>query len=888
MLLAPFLPFSSQRLHELLGYEDVIAGALEFRTVERGRRRARRPHGRLRVVGRVAGSRASSPPGQALREPTPLFEKLDPEQRRRRGARADGGRRSRRVIDTHAHLDACDEPPDDARRARARRRESRGSSRSGPGSSRAAPRSTSPTRTTACTPRSGSIRTRPATAEADRLDELRELLRHPEGGRGRGDGPRHFRGTRRREQQRGSSRRSSSSPTSCGCPSSSTPARRTTTPRPRSRASAARSSSTASRRRGSLTLAVERGYYVSFAGNVTYPKAAAPAGRGRTDPGRPDPRRDGQPVPGAAAGPRASERARERRPHDRRARRGARRGRSPSWLPRRTRTPRPPSGCRDRRAEEVARPALPRRREHPRRHRPPSRARRDDVVLEVGPGLGVLTRYLADRAARRPRGRARPLARARAPRALEERSNVEFVWATRSTSTSTTLDPQPTKLVANLPYNVATPLVVETLEHAPSLVRWCVMVQREVADRFFAEPRTKAYGAVSVLVQLSARKTGFHPRAADRVPSTAARRVRARRLRARARSPPIADVRPVVEAAFAHRRKTLANSLAHHGARDRERRRRRRSRTIGRAAERAGRGARARGVRRLAEALPMSSATAYAKINLALVVGPLRDDGKHEVVTVLAADRPPRRRSRSSPAEALVVEGFAEDTIVRAALEALADAAGAEPAGACGSRSGSRSLPGSEAEAPTRRRRSGSRTRRSTRPLASRRAARPRRAHRRRRPVLPRGRGAARDGRRDGARAARPPARLPVVLVVPDDGGRRRRRGRLRRVRGARRRRRVRRPSQPHSPQRSPRSRDARDLAGLPRNDLASSPLATRARACRARSARTSRAPARPCTASSRTSDGAARAACRVALERRRGRSSRARPRRAIARRVAR
>ena len=107
-----------------------------------------------------------------------------------------------------------------------------------------------------------------------------------------------------------------------------------------------------------------------------------------------------------------------------------------------------------------------------------------------------------------------------------------------------------------------TPLVVESLEHAASLQRWCVMVQREVADRFFAQPRTKAYGAVSVLVQLSARKTGFHS-----VPPTVFRprpRVDSAlvALERVAAASPIAAVRPVVEAAFAHRRKTLANSVA--------------------------------------------------------------------------------------------------------------------------------------------------------------------------------------------------------------------------------------------------------------------------------------------------------------------------------------
>ena len=88
------------------------------------------------------------------------------------------------------------------------------------------------------------------------------------------------------------------------------------------------------------------------------------------------------------------------------------------------------------------------------------------------------------------------------------------------------------------------------------------MVQREVADRLFARPSTKAYGAVSVLVQLATERTGFHPvsRTVFRPPPNvdsalvAFRRIRAARgLRRRSSS--------VVEAAFAHRRKTLPNSL---------------------------------------------------------------------------------------------------------------------------------------------------------------------------------------------------------------------------------------------------------------------------------------------------------------------------------------
>jgi len=187
-----------------------------------------------------------------------------------------------------------------------------------------------------------------------------------------------------------------------------------------------------------------------------------------------------------------------------------------------------------------------------------------DVVFEVGAGLGVLTRYLADRVRF---VHAVELDRSLEPAlidALQRRTNVDLIWGDALRLDPRELRPRPSKLVANPPYNVATPLVVETLEHATSLERWCVMVQREVADRFFASPRTKAYGAVSVLVQLAARKTGFHAvsptvfRPRPRVESALV-------AFERARVASISEVRPVVEAAFAHRRKTAVNALAQAG-----------------------------------------------------------------------------------------------------------------------------------------------------------------------------------------------------------------------------------------------------------------------------------------------------------------------------------
>jgi 16S rRNA (adenine1518-N6/adenine1519-N6)-dimethyltransferase len=189
----------------------------------------------------------------------------------------------------------------------------------------------------------------------------------------------------------------------------------------------------------------------------------------------------------------------------------------------------------------------------------------DDVVLEIGPGQGVLTRYLADRVAR---VHAVEIDRALEPALSGLPGNVDVAFGD---ALQLALPPDATKLVANLPYNVATPLVVESLDGLPNVRLWCVMVQREVADRFFAEPRTKEYGAVSVLVQLAAERTGFH--AVSRTvfrpqPNVDSALVAFKRIELPA---DYARVKEVVTAAFAHRRKTLPNSVALAGTASRER-----------------------------------------------------------------------------------------------------------------------------------------------------------------------------------------------------------------------------------------------------------------------------------------------------------------------------
>jgi 16S rRNA (adenine1518-N6/adenine1519-N6)-dimethyltransferase len=195
---------------------------------------------------------------------------------------------------------------------------------------------------------------------------------------------------------------------------------------------------------------------------------------------------------------------------------------------------------------------------------------RDDVVLEIGPGLGVLTEYLADRvglvrAVELDRG-LEPALRER----LADRDNVELEFGDAVRLELGSGDPPPTKLVANLPYNVATPIVVESLDGLPTVGLWCVMVQREVADRFFATPSTKAYGAVSVLIQLATERTGFHPVSRNVFrprPNVESALVAFRRTRLPDDYP---RVKRMVEGAFAHRRKTLPNSLELSGLAARE------------------------------------------------------------------------------------------------------------------------------------------------------------------------------------------------------------------------------------------------------------------------------------------------------------------------------
>ena len=196
---------------------------------------------------------------------------------------------------------------------------------------------------------------------------------------------------------------------------------------------------------------------------------------------------------------------------------------------------------------------------------------REDIVLEIGSGLGALTAFLASRVGL---VYAVEIDRSLEPHlqaALAGQANVRLIFQDALSLDPSSLDPAPGKLVSNLPYNVAVPILLETIDRMPTIELWCVMVQREIADRLFARPGSKAYGAVSVLVQLAAERAGFHPvsrevfRPRPRVDSALVA------FRRRPLPPRWPQGKALGEAAFSHRRKTLPNSLQQAGFCDRER-----------------------------------------------------------------------------------------------------------------------------------------------------------------------------------------------------------------------------------------------------------------------------------------------------------------------------
>jgi 16S rRNA (adenine1518-N6/adenine1519-N6)-dimethyltransferase len=221
----------------------------------------------------------------------------------------------------------------------------------------------------------------------------------------------------------------------------------------------------------------------------------------------------------------------------------------------------------------------------------------DDVVLEVGGGLGVLSEYLAEHAAHVHVVEIDERLRDALRDATDPHANVTVHWADAMTLELTALRPAPDKVVANLPYGVAASVLLRSIEELPSVDLWVAMVQREVGERLAARPvgggragpNKTAYGVPSVLAQLACDvqvlrpipRAVFHP-----VPNVDSVLVRMRRRggagtgagegsgerdghgeRPDAVPAPVSPaLRALVAGAFAHRRKTLAGSLGLAGA----------------------------------------------------------------------------------------------------------------------------------------------------------------------------------------------------------------------------------------------------------------------------------------------------------------------------------
>lgn len=184
----------------------------------------------------------------------------------------------------------------------------------------------------------------------------------------------------------------------------------------------------------------------------------------------------------------------------------------------------------------------------------------EDVVLEVGGGEGVLTERLLGRAAHVHLIEIDQRLREPLERIAAADSSLEILWGDAMRVDLAALDPAPTALVANLPYSIATPLLLRSIAELPSLRRWTVMVQREIAERLRARPGSKAYGSPSVLVQLSCEARML--RRVDPAVFVPRPRVQSAllALRRRGLAPP-ARTAELIRDCFAHRRKTLPRSL---------------------------------------------------------------------------------------------------------------------------------------------------------------------------------------------------------------------------------------------------------------------------------------------------------------------------------------
>lgn len=184
-----------------------------------------------------------------------------------------------------------------------------------------------------------------------------------------------------------------------------------------------------------------------------------------------------------------------------------------------------------------------------------------DAVLEIGGGLGTLSERLAPHVAHLHVVEIDPRLVPILEQALGPFANATLHLSDVMDLDLAALRPEPSKVVANLPYGVAATSILRSIDQLPAVDLWVVMVQREVAERLAAQPGSKTYGISSVLVQLAC-----DVRVLRRVPPSVFRpapRVDSALVELRRTGPaPAAALVRLVQGAFAHRRKPLAGSLA--------------------------------------------------------------------------------------------------------------------------------------------------------------------------------------------------------------------------------------------------------------------------------------------------------------------------------------
>lgn len=193
----------------------------------------------------------------------------------------------------------------------------------------------------------------------------------------------------------------------------------------------------------------------------------------------------------------------------------------------------------------------------------------DDVVLEIGPGLGSLTLGLLEVARHVTVVEIESSLAGRLPRTVADRlpAASERLTVIESDALDVTElpDPQPTAVVANLPYNVSVPVLLHVMERWDSIERGLVMVQLEVADRLVAAPGSKVYGVPSAKLAWyaeSARVGTVPPKVFWPVPNVDSGLVRLTRREPPATTASRQQVFRVVDTAFAQRRKMLRGALA--------------------------------------------------------------------------------------------------------------------------------------------------------------------------------------------------------------------------------------------------------------------------------------------------------------------------------------